>query len=65
MEQVLDPDKFHQLGLNEDFLVLLVHSGSRGYGESIMDEHIQRYQYKGYIRMKIRLSLFVIFILSD
>lgn len=38
-EEVLDPAAFAALGLEERRLVLLVHSGSRGLGESVLQAH--------------------------
>jgi len=43
VEKVLDPDEFKKFGLGKQQLVVLVHSGSRGLGESVlrnyMDQH--------------------------
>ena len=39
VECVLDDAEFEMLGLNREQLVLLVHSGLRGYGHSILFEH--------------------------
>jgi release factor H-coupled RctB family protein len=39
VEEVLDEAAFSGFRLNKAHLVLLVHSGSRGYGESILREH--------------------------
>jgi release factor H-coupled RctB family protein len=39
LEQVLEPNEFKKFGLNKQQLVLLVHSGSRGLGESILREY--------------------------
>jgi release factor H-coupled RctB family protein len=39
VERVEDPDRAHQLGLDADALCLTVHSGSRGLGEHILDDH--------------------------
>jgi release factor H-coupled RctB family protein len=36
IEDVLEPSEFRKLGLGKDQLVLLVHSGSHGLGESIL-----------------------------
>jgi release factor H-coupled RctB family protein len=40
VEQVLDTGAFKQLGLGKQQLVVLVHSGSRGLGESILRAHV-------------------------
>jgi release factor H-coupled RctB family protein len=43
VEKVLDPDEFKKFGLGKQQLMVLVHSGSRGLGESVlrnyMDQH--------------------------
>ena len=43
VEQVLDASAFKQLGLGKQQLVVLVHSGSRGLGESILRAHADHY----------------------
>ena len=47
VEQVLDADAFKQLGLGKQQLVVLVHSGSRGLGESILRTHVDQYYANG------------------
>jgi release factor H-coupled RctB family protein len=39
VEEVLDPAAFSLLGLDEDLLALLIHSGSRGLGEAVLRRH--------------------------
>jgi release factor H-coupled RctB family protein len=43
VEEVLDGHEFKKLGLGKQQLVVLVHSGSRGLGESIMRSHVDRH----------------------
>ena len=43
VEQVLDARAFKPLGLGKQQLVMLVHSGSRGLGESILRAHVDQY----------------------
>ncbi|MEJ0088573.1 MAG: RNA ligase RtcB family protein [Limisphaerales bacterium] len=43
VEKVLDADAFKQLGLGKQQLVVLVHSGSRGLGESILRAHVDEH----------------------
>jgi len=43
VEQVLDAPEFKQLGLGKQQLVVLVHSGSRGLGESILRVHVDQH----------------------
>ena len=43
VEKVLDADEFKQLGLGKQQLVVLVHSGSRGLGESILRAHVDQH----------------------
>src|SRR5881409_1282732 len=40
VEKVTNPMAFSSLGLEKDELVLLVHSGSRGLGQSVLETHI-------------------------
>lgn len=47
VEEILDQEAFESLGLDESSLYLLVHSGSRSYGESILSEHLEKYGHKG------------------
>ena len=49
LESIKDEDTFTQFGLKSDCLVLLVHSGSRGKGEAILREHINKYRNQGLI----------------
>ena len=43
VEKVLEADEFKKLGLGKQQLVVLVHSGSRGLGESILRAHVDQY----------------------
>ena len=43
VEKVLDADAFKATGLAKQQLVLLVHSGSRGLGESILRKHVDQH----------------------
>ena len=43
VEKVLDAGAFKQLGLGKQQLVVLVHSGSRGLGESILRAHVDQH----------------------
>src|SRR2546425_6292500 len=43
VEKVLDAGEFKKLGLDKQQLVVLVHSGSRGLGESILRAHVEQH----------------------
>ena len=43
VEKILDDDEFEKLDLDKQQLVVLVHSGSRGSGESILRAHVDQY----------------------
>src|SRR6266567_1679266 len=43
VEKVLEADEFKKLGLGKQQLVVLVHSGSRGLGESILRAHVDEH----------------------
>jgi release factor H-coupled RctB family protein len=43
VEKVLDAVEFKKLNLGKEQLVVLVHSGSRGLGESILRAHVKRH----------------------
>jgi release factor H-coupled RctB family protein len=43
VEKVLDADEFKKLDLGKQQLVVLVHSGSRGLGESILRAHVDQH----------------------
>src|SRR5690349_13988522 len=43
VEKVLELDEFKTLGLGKQQLVVLVHSGSRGLGESILRAHVDQH----------------------
>ncbi|ATW26743.1 RNA ligase RtcB family protein [Candidatus Formimonas warabiya] len=38
LQEVFDPAEFEKLNISKDDLLLLIHSGSRGYGQSILRE---------------------------
>lgn len=44
---VLDAEAWDELGLQRDNLVLTVHSGSRGFGESILGAHVAKHGTSG------------------
>ncbi|MCX7749886.1 MAG: RNA ligase RtcB family protein [Clostridia bacterium] len=43
VDQLFDKEAFHQLGYDKNRLMLLIHSGSRCYGQSILDEFIRQH----------------------
>jgi release factor H-coupled RctB family protein len=47
IESIKDETTFNSLGINQDNLFLLVHSGSRGRGENILRSHISQYAAQG------------------
>jgi len=47
VEEVLDAREFKKLGLGKRQLVVLVHSGSRGLGESVLRDYVAEHQASG------------------
>jgi release factor H-coupled RctB family protein len=47
VERVEDTPAFDRLGLTSEQVYLLVHSGSRGFGEAILREHVDRFRFEG------------------
>ncbi len=47
IEEVYDHDSFNQLNLDKKHLMLLVHSGSRGLGQSILMDHVSTHNHDG------------------
>jgi len=47
VEEVLDAREFKKLGLGKQQLVVLVHSGSRGLGESVLRDYVAEHQTSG------------------
>jgi release factor H-coupled RctB family protein len=43
VEEVVEPVAFKKLGLGKEQLVVLVHSGSRGLGESVLRDHVDQH----------------------
>lgn len=43
IEEILDASAFRQVGLGRQQLLVLVHSGSRGMGESILRTHVEQH----------------------
>ena len=49
IDEVYDQTALDELGLNKKHLQLLVHSGSRGLGQSILVEHITKHNHDGLV----------------
>ena len=47
VHEILNPEAWKALGLDEDQLFLLIHSGSRAYGESILRHHMDTFGPRG------------------
>ena len=47
VDEVLDARAFKRFGLGKQQLVVLVHSGSRGLGESILRDYVEEHQASG------------------
>ncbi len=47
VEEVLNPREFKRLGLGKQQLAVLVHSGSRGLGESVLRDYVAEHQASG------------------
>jgi release factor H-coupled RctB family protein len=47
VEHILETAEFQKLGIAKEQLVLLVHSGSRGLGESVLREHVGEHRVDG------------------
>lgn len=47
LDEIYDADAVSAAGLMKDKLVLLVHSGSRGLGERILRDHVDRFSHAG------------------
>src|SRR5512138_1528446 len=47
VEEILNAREFKQLGLGKQQLVVLVHSGSRGLGESVLRDYVAEHQANG------------------
>jgi len=50
VDAVFDPEIFAECGLEKGQLYLLIHSGSRGLGESILRRHVDKHKGGGLIR---------------
>ena len=49
VEEVLNASEFRKLGLGKQQLVVLVHSGSRGLGESVLRDYVSEHQVSGQV----------------
>lgn len=47
VEKVYDEATFERYGFSKRFVQILVHSGSRGLGESILREHVEQFSHAG------------------
>jgi len=46
-DEVYEQESFSMLNLDKNQLMLLVHSGSRGLGQSVLEQHISNYNHDG------------------
>ncbi|KNY25165.1 RNA ligase RtcB family protein [Pseudobacteroides cellulosolvens] len=44
VNEIFDEDRFKSLGFDKGHITLLVHSGSRGFGQAVLDESIRLYE---------------------
>lgn len=49
IEEIHEPDIFESLGMDDQSLYLLVHSGSRSFGDSVLSQHVNQYGHKGLV----------------
>src|SRR5207245_272688 len=49
VEQIHDAAEFKRVGIGKEQLVVLVHSGSRGLGETVWREHASEHQGNGLV----------------
>ncbi|WP_369309078.1 RNA ligase RtcB family protein [Providencia rettgeri] len=47
IDEILQPELFAEIGLSKQQLLLLVHSGSRGLGQSILRQHVETHSHNG------------------
>lgn len=47
MEEIFDAKAFKEMGLDDQYLYLLVHSGSRAFGASILKDHTDKFGLRG------------------
>ncbi|KEO90564.1 hypothetical protein EH31_10785 [Erythrobacter longus] len=47
VEAIIDDERFTQMGLDKSLLFLLVHSGSRGLGHAVQEDHTRRFNAEG------------------
>lgn len=47
IERVENAEAFEKAGLSAEQVYLLVHRGSRGFGEAILREHVERFRFEG------------------
>jgi release factor H-coupled RctB family protein len=48
VSEIFDPGTFQDIGLDQDSVTLLVHSGSRGLGQSILRAHVDKFGAQGF-----------------
>lgn len=48
VSEIFDPCAFNDIGLDQDSVTLLVHSGSRGLGQSILRAHVDKFGAQGF-----------------
>jgi len=59
VERIEDHQSFEDLGLSEDDLMLLVHSGSRGLGEALLRSHVDQHKAAGLVEESEEANLYL------
>lgn len=60
IDEIYDQQVFDALGLDKKLLQLLVHSGSRGFGQSILVKHVQQHNHDGLAAQSTELEDYMI-----
>lgn len=59
VDKIYDVDAWNELGLDKRALQLLIHSGSRGLGQSILVEHISEFNHDGLAESAQALAAYI------
>ncbi|WP_180845829.1 RtcB family protein, partial [Vibrio parahaemolyticus] len=60
IDKIIDNERFEQHGFNKKQALLLVHSGSRGLGQSVLRQHVEQHNHSGLLENTDEASAYLL-----
>ncbi|MEX9786251.1 RNA ligase RtcB family protein [Providencia manganoxydans] len=60
IDKIIDNERFKQHGFNKKQALLLVHSGSRGLGQSVLRQHVEQHNHSGLLENTDEASAYLL-----